>query len=130
MSDNKRYCPHCNEEHIVSPTFDNNGDIVGYFCNRAKLLVDVTNHDGIWDGSPVGFEIGEFTVKYIDVEALRKLNPSRLSALAKRIAYAFLQTDFAKERRINFAFVHYYALIFAKGIYYEVVYGKQAKGGR
>lgn len=122
----KRHCPYCNETHTVTPTYDNVGNIVGYFCHREKLLVEVTNNNAVWNGEHIGKEIDEFTYEFIDKEALKRLKPDRLSALAKRVAYAFLQTDFAKERRINFAFVHYYALKSARGLFYAV----QAEGGR
>ena len=130
MNEFKRYCPHCKEEHIVSPTFDTDGTPVGFFCNRVKLLVSAESEKAIWNNEDITSWIEAFTASYIDIEALKRLSSKRLTALAKRIAYAALQTEFAKSRRLNFAFMQYYAERSARELYTMTVTGDQTEGGR
>lgn len=125
INESIRYCPHCGEEHIVSPSYDTDGNRVGYFCNRVKLFAEAERQDtAIWNGEDISAAIDGFCGSFIDPQALIRLSRDRLPALAKRAAYAFLQTEYAKERRVNFAFAQYYAQRHA-----EFAYAYLTEGG-
>lgn len=111
----KTYCPHCNESHIVSATYDNNGTLVGYFCNREKLLIESTAP--VWDGEDVSEYIGQFVRETVDIAVLERMQPDRLIALSKRIAYRLMRTEWAEQRKLNFAFVTYWVNEDVKRIY-------------
>lgn len=130
MNEFKQYCPHCKEDHIVSPTYDAVGNPVGFFCNRVKLMVSVESDRAVWNGEDVTEWINGFTTSYIDIEALKRLNEERIPALAKRIAYALLQTEYAKARRVNFAFVQFYAEKQARKMYITTASEDKTEGGR
>jgi hypothetical protein len=102
----KMYCHYCNEEHIVSETRDNKGVVVGLFCNREKALIisDTTK----WNGESVYEEIRKFARKYVDLEAITRLKPEKVAGLGRKMAYQFLQTDYAKQRKINYYFATYH----------------------
>jgi hypothetical protein len=102
---NKRHCPHCSEEHIVSPTYDNEVNIVGYFCNRTKLM---TEGDAVWDGEYIVDLVRQYIDDNIDPVAFKHVPPERTLYLAKRFAYRLLQTDEAQKRRLNFAYLTYW----------------------
>jgi len=115
----KMYCSHCNELHIVSATYDNNGNPVGYFCNREKLLVN--SDTPIWDGENIVSEfIGGYVYETVDTEVLARMQSDRLTALSKRIAYRIMRTDWAEKRRVNFAFVTYWVNEQVKRIHAEL----------
>lgn len=102
----KAYCPFCIEEHIVSETKDPFGNIVGLFCNREKALVqsDTTR----WNDENIYGELRAFARKNVDFVALNRIKPNKIAGLARKMAYLFLQTDYAKERKINYYFAQYH----------------------
>jgi hypothetical protein len=115
----KKYCPHCNEEHVVSETYDNEGTLVGYFCNREKLLI--SSEAPIWDGENVLTEfLGGYVYETVDADVLARMQPDRLIALSKRIAYRIMRTDWAEKRNINFAFTTYWVNELVKRLYSEI----------
>jgi hypothetical protein len=103
LSETKRYCPYCNEAHIVSPTYDSNGEHVGYFCNRTKIMTEAFTP--IWNGQDLAAVAHQYADQAVDIEALRRMDRGRLHALAKRLAYRVMQTEEAKVGRWNFAFL-------------------------
>lgn len=102
----RMYCEHCKEEHVVSPTYDGAGNVVGQFCNRAKLLA--TAYTTEWNGENIRPHIMAFMRENLDIKAMKRMKPERLIFLAKRLAYRLLQTEWAQKRRLNFAFVTYW----------------------
>lgn len=89
-------------------------------------MVSVESNKAVWNGEDITDEIEAFATGFIDKQALKRLDGRRLTALGKRIAYAYLQTDFAKSRRVNFAFAQFYAERCARKIHSTVI----AEGGR
>lgn len=106
MSEIKRFCKYCNEEHVVSPTYDNERNLVGYFCNREKLLIE--SDTPLWNGLPITTELMRFVDERVDMTVLERMDFDRIPFLAKRIAFQLLQTDWAKGLRLNFAFAQYW----------------------
>lgn len=104
----KTYCRFCNEEHIVSETLDPNGTAVGLFCNREKAMI--TAFTTLWAGEDVLPAINRFVGATVDRVALARIKPERMSGLARKIAYQFLQTQYAKDRKINYAFTTHHVL--------------------
>lgn len=114
-----KYCPHCKQEHVVSSTYDNNEVLVGYFCNREKLLVEAV--DSVWDGENIATDfINGWVYETVDTDALARIQPDRLIALSKRISYRIMRTDWANQRNINYAFVTYWVNEIVKRLYAEI----------
>jgi hypothetical protein len=124
LSETKRYCVHCKTEHVVSPTYDNKRNLVGYFCNREKLLVSAETP--LWDGENISRHILEFVKERVDMDVLERMERGRIKYLAKRVAFQLLQTDWAKERRLNFAFAQYQIYLDLVTIWTDL----QPEGGR
>lgn len=106
MSELKKYCPRCSCRHVLSPTYDGERKVVGYFCNRTKLLAKAGAPR--WNGEDIRPHVTAFVSERVDLGALNRMHTSRIPALAKRIAFQLLQTEWAKRRRLNYAFAHYW----------------------
>lgn len=115
MNEIQKYCKHCGEIHIVSPTYDGDHNVVGYFCNREKLLCEAV--DSTWNGTDIMEQLRPFIVDRVDFKALYRMERSRIKFLAKRIAFQLLQTEWARSERLNFAFVQYWMTVEITGIY-------------
>lgn len=102
----KEYCHYCNEEHIVSETKDGNGNVVGLFCNRKKALIKATTTK--WNGEDIYGELRKFARQNVDLAAVSRLKPEKVKGLARKMAYLFLQSPYAKERLINYYFAAYH----------------------
>lgn len=100
------YCHFCGEEHIVSETKDNNGNVVGLFCNREKALIksDTTR----WNGEDIYEELRNFAKENVDIGAVSRIKPDKVAGLSRKMAYMFLQTYYAKEHKINYYFAQYH----------------------
>lgn len=118
------YCPHCKEDHVVSPTYDNSRNHVGNFCNRKKLLTDATTP--LWDGESITSELMRFVDETVDMTVLKRMDDERIPFLSKRIAFRLLQTEWAKERRLNFAFAQYWLTSVIRTVWTDL----QTEGGR
>ncbi|WP_029100206.1 hypothetical protein [Brevibacillus thermoruber] len=100
------HCFHCGERHIVSETMDGQGNVVGLFCNRKQAMVVVKTTR--WNGEDVYDRLERFAAANVDTQALRRIKPEKVEGLTRKIAYLFLQTEYAKERKINYFFVVYH----------------------
>lgn len=100
------YCRRCETAHVLSPTYDGERRVVGYFCNRTKLLAKAGAPR--WNGEDIRPHVAAFVRERVDISALNRMHKSRLPALAKRIAFQLLQTEWAKQRRLNYAFAQYW----------------------
>lgn len=105
----KMYCAQCDEEHIVSPTVDSTGNVVGYFCNREKLMAVV--YTSKWNGVDVVPLVREYIAEKVDFKALLRMKPDRVPALAKRIAYQLMQEPKAKELRLSYAVMQWHFML-------------------
>lgn len=98
-------CHHCGERHIVSETMDGHGNVVGLFCNRKQAMIVVkTSH---WNGEDTYDAMERFAAGNVDTMALRRIKPEKVDGLARKIAYLYLQTAYAKERKVNYFFAAY-----------------------
>lgn len=102
------YCRHCNEKHIVSETMDSAGSVVGMFCNRKQRMVTV--HSTKWNDDDVHEPLQRYLAAQVDVEALSRIKSEKLDGLARKMSYLFLQTPYAKERRLNYFWTQAIAL--------------------
>ncbi|WP_314587909.1 hypothetical protein [Paenibacillus terrigena] len=102
------YCRFCNEKHIVSETRDPAGNVVGMFCNRKKALI--TAYTSVWNGDDVLPRLEKFTEVNVDRAVLPRMQPDKLEGLSRKFAYYALQSDFARERKLNYAFVQHHIL--------------------
>ncbi|WNF07464.1 hypothetical protein [Brevibacillus borstelensis] len=102
------YCRFCNEEHIVSETMDAHDNVVGLFCNREKAMI--TAHTTNWNGIDVYPAIEGYANRHVDKVALKRIKPDKVNGLARKMAYLFLQTEFAKEHDINYYFAQHHML--------------------
>jgi hypothetical protein len=100
------FCHFCNEDHIVSETKDSRGNIVGLFCNREKALI--TSDTTKWNGEDIYEELRKFARRNVDHGAVSRIKPEKVAGLARKMAYMFLQTPYAKERFINYYFAQYH----------------------
>ncbi|WP_232696163.1 hypothetical protein [Brevibacillus daliensis] len=99
-------CHHCGERHIVSETMDGHGNVVGLFCNRkqAMIVANTTN----WNGEDTYDTMERFAIANVDTQALRRIKPDKVNGLVRKISYLYLQTTYAKERKINYFFATYH----------------------
>lgn len=102
------YCRFCNEKHIVSETFDKQGTVVGMFCNREKALITAFTVE--WNGEDISGPVSRFVDFNTDKAILRNIKGDKLRGLAKKLAYQFMQSTYAKDRKINYAFAVYVTL--------------------
>src|SRR5690625_3567575 len=100
IQDRSEFCVLCNKDHIVSDTRDGDGKIVGTFCNRKKALIksDTT----IWNGVDIYSDLRKFARRNVDLEAVARINPSRVGGLGRKMAYLYLQTPEAKKEYVNY----------------------------
>lgn len=98
----RTYCRFCNETHVVSETLDKNNNVIGLFCNREKALITAFTVE--WNGEDISGAISRFVDFNVDKPVLRNVQGSKLRSLAKKLAYQFMQTSYARERKINYAF--------------------------
>ncbi|AWB45292.1 hypothetical protein DCC85_14360 [Paenibacillus sp. CAA11] len=104
----RTYCRFCNEEHVVSETRDTLGNIVGLFCNREKAMV--TSHTTAWNEEDIMPAIERFVDATVDRVALARIKTDKMSGLARKIGFQFIQTSYARERKINYAFAVHHIL--------------------
>lgn len=102
------YCPHCGEEHVASETRDNEGIVVGLFCNRRKALISAAATT--WGGEDVYPRLQSFLRRNVDMRALDRIESDKVVGLSRKMAYLFIQTTYAKDRRINYYWIQYHAL--------------------
>ncbi|MGG4142979.1 hypothetical protein ABEW34_07585 [Paenibacillus algorifonticola] len=101
--DKQVYCRFCNEKHIVSETKDNEGNAVGLFCNRRKALI--VAFTARWDGEDTFPLIERYVDETVDILALRRITPDKMTALSRKIAYGYVQG-----RKLNYYFVQHHVL--------------------
>lgn len=102
------YCRFCNERHIASETRDPDGNVVGLFCNREKAMI--TAFTSLWNGEDVLPAIERYADYAVDIEALRHIKPEKVIGLSRKIAYQFMQGNYAKQRNLSYAFVQHHTL--------------------
>lgn len=100
-------CPYCGFEHVPSLTVDPQGAVVGLFCENAKLLLRVNTT--YWNGEDITRQLKRFLNASVRLKPLVKMDYDAIIRLSKKMAYLFLQTQYGKERKINYAFVEYHA---------------------
>lgn len=100
-------CPYCGFEHVPSLTVDPQGTVVGLFCENAKLLLRVNTT--YWNGEDITRQLKRFLNASVRLKPLVKMDYDAIIRLSKKMAYLFLQTQYGKERKINYAFVEYHA---------------------
>ncbi|MEV5028519.1 hypothetical protein [Paenibacillus sp. LPE1-1-1.1] len=98
----RSFCRFCSETHTVSETKDLNGNAVGLFCDRRKELITAfTSRWGFEDVFPM---IESFVDVAVDSVALKRIKSEKVIGLSRKIAYQFMQTSNARERKINYYF--------------------------
>lgn len=100
------YCPYCEIEHVPSKTADNQGNVVGLFCDCERLLIRVNTP--CWNGESILPQLNRFLKASVRLNALKKMDNDSIRRLSKKMAYLFLQTKYGKERKLNYAFVEYH----------------------
>lgn len=104
----ERHCWHCDEKHIVSETKDGQGNVVGLFCNRNKAMIVAKTTR--WNGEDIYPQLERFLERNVDTIALVRICGEKINGLSRKMTYLFLQTEYAKERGINYYWAQYHAL--------------------
>lgn len=100
-------CDYCGFEHVPSKTMDEDSNIIGLFCDSAKLMIRVDTTK--WNGEDITADLEKFLDVSVNKRSLKKMDNETIIKLSKKMAYLFLQTSFNGSRRINYAFTEYHA---------------------
>lgn len=100
------HCPLCNEEHVLSATKDPDGNVVGWFCNRHKAMVIADTPR--WNGVDAFASISKFARRNIDRRAIGRLDDVKAAGLSRKMAYLYIQTEWAQEAKVNYYFAQYH----------------------
>lgn len=98
------YCTYCNEEHVVSETTDNKGNVVGTFCNSSKRMIN--SDSAVFDGVNIYDDLRKFARTNTDFKAVANLRPNKVEGLARKMAFLYLQEH--SDKHLNYAFVAYH----------------------
>ncbi|OME86903.1 hypothetical protein BK120_08245 [Paenibacillus sp. FSL A5-0031] len=104
----RSFCRFCSETHTVSETKDPNGIAVGLFCDRRKELI--TAFTSLWGDEDVFPLIESYVDAAVDSVALKRIKSDKVVGLSRKIAYQFMQTSNARERKINYYFALHHVL--------------------